>query len=190
MTTDALTKAAMEKLFKKLLDNHQQQDGGYPRIQYDASWLSPCLTGSKNENNQMTWKPVSRSFTNPFSDLENALDVEFHPSVKSFYGHFWSDGLWGKAFDEEISLIQVWNEEDLEMLRQNLLGHAFAKKKNRQALTLFIGCTIDDDIVSIRNDDGVVVIEKPGKKQHREIASSVAVFLNSFEPSTRPYSPL
>lgn len=175
-----------------LLDRHQQlfREQGLPgpTVEFDSQWTSVCIYGSKDQNRRVAWKPVRRSYHNAFTDMEAALEANFHPSVIAYYCSHWSDGIWGEFANEQISLIQVWNEDDLDMLKKNLLGHAFAKQKNRLPLTLFIGCTENDDIVSVDNESGQVIVEKPGKKAFRLIANDLTSFLEQFSPSTRPYS--
>jgi SecY interacting protein Syd len=175
-----------------LLNRHQslftEQGMPGPTVEFDAQWTSECIYGSKDQNRQVTWKPVRRSYRNTFTDMEEALEKKFHPSLVTYYCSHWSDGIWGEFANEQISLIQVWNDDDLDMLKKNLLGHAFAKHKNRLPLTLFIGCTSDDDIVSVDNESGQVIVEKPGKKAFRVLADNLATFLDGFTPSTRPYS--
>lgn len=182
------TALALKSLFKRYMDLFLEHGENGPSIHYDSEWLSPCISGSKNQHNEVHWKPVEKEEQNLFVDIEKALDVSFHPSVIGFYGNFWSDGIWGTYEGKEIALIQVWNEDDLDMLRKNMLGHAFAKGKNRQSLTLFIGCTDGEEIVSVNNETGEVIMEIPGKKPQQLLADSLADFLDKFIPNRRPYS--
>lgn len=120
--------------------------------------------------------------------METALGVKFHPDITSFYSHYWSDGIVVSHDSGEMSLIQIWNAEDEEMLKQNLLGHAFAKQKNRLPLTLFIGCTYHDEVIAIDNNSGHVVLEKAGFAAHETIANSVSEFLGQLTPTLKPYN--
>jgi len=194
-----------------LADLHQRfyllfdkEEPALPTIFFDSEWLSPCLvfgaeslpsyseTPQHLENSITTvpptnWKPVEWGAQNAFDDLEKALEVSFHPDIICFYTSFWSDGFRGVFEGNELSLIQVWNEDDFHMLKQNLLGHVFAKKKNKLPLTLFIGCTDNDLVISLDNTTGQVGLENPGQKQHHILAESLSEFLAGFEPSAQPY---
>jgi SecY interacting protein Syd len=173
-----------------LLNRHQQlfaKQGYGPSIAYDPQWTSECIYGSKDQENNVSWKPVRRSYNNAFSEMEAALETNFHPSIIAYYCSHWSDGIWGEFASKQISLIQVWNEDDLDMLKKNLLGHVFAKQKNRLPFTLFVGCTENDDIVSVDNSSGQIILETPGKKHVKVLAKDLVSFLESLSPNTRPY---
>ncbi|UZE94991.1 SecY-interacting protein [Alkalimarinus alittae] len=184
-----LTIEALERLLTRFVDLSHKLDLSLPKIEYDKDWTSKCIVdASPNENGLIEWKPTIRQADNIFSHLESALDVKFHPDVLNFYGYYWSDGIVVSHDLGEMSLIQIWNTEDEEMLKQNLLGHAFAKKKNKLPLTLFIGCTLDDEVIAIDNSTGQIVLEKAGFSAHKVIANSMSEFLNHLTPTLKPYN--
>ncbi len=179
---------ALSTLHKRYLALFQETEAQLPCVPYDPEWLSPCLTGGRLAHNEVAWQPVIRTNLHDFSGMESALGWTFHEDSKAFYSAYWSDGICGRLQGTELKLIQVWNEEDLEMLKENLLGHCFAKQKNRQPRSLFIGCSIDDDIIAIDNDSGAVTLEQPGFAPSQILADDLVQFLDEFEPNTRPYA--
>ena len=77
----------------------------------------------------------------------------------------------------------IWNSEDYERLRANLIGHALGRIKLKQPLSLFFGCTHPEEyVLSINNSSGQVMLEQPGKKANDCIAESLADFLNQLQP--------
>ncbi|MFD2229885.1 SecY-interacting protein [Alkalimarinus sediminis] len=180
---------ALEQLLQRFIELSHKLNLGLPTVEYDKNWLSECIIDEQpDEKGLVKWQPKIRRAEGVFSQMEDALGVKFHPDVIAFYTHFWSDGIVASHSNGEISLIQIWNSEDEDMLKQNLLGHAFAKQKNRLPLTLFIGCTYNDDIIAIDNNSGHVVLERPGFAPHETIANSISEFLNQLTPTLKPYN--
>lgn len=175
-------------VFARFLEQFETRPDRSPTVLYNPDWLSPCLFGARSESNQVAWRPVMRQAPHDFQALEKALGWAFHPDAIAYYSAYWSDGLCGTLDQEEVRLIQVWNEADLEMLKENLLGHCFAKKKNRQPRSLFIGCTLSDDIIAIDNESGRITLERPGFAPSRTLAEDVIAFLQAFQPNTQTYS--
>lgn len=180
---------ALENLFSRFIDLSQKLDHSLPKVSFDSEWTSVC-TGDANPNEQglVEWQPTPREGGDIFSHLERALEVQFHSDFIDFFSHYWSEGLIVSHALGEMSLIQIWNKEDEEMLKENLLGHCFAKRKNKLPLTLFIGCTVDDEVIALDNATGNIVLERAGYPAHQTIASHLAEFLGQLTPSLKPYN--
>jgi SecY interacting protein Syd len=170
----------------------------YPdlRIAFDPQWRSPCETGEPfdtAEGQVIAWRPVPRhpaSTDDDFAPIEQALNVVVHPDIKAYYGAFWSAGLEAEAIDGHVSLLFCWNQDDVARLNENLLGHAFARgarasRRSAQPLSLFFACTEPDSdlFLSVDNDTGVVLLERPGRGPVREVAANLAGFLDTLVPS-------
>lgn len=168
----------------------------YPTLTeiYDAQWRSPCERGQPFDDESGTrlisWQPAPRHLNTPhehdFAGLENALGQEIHPSIKSYYGTFWSAGLEAKAPQGHVSLILLWNQNDVDRLIENLVGHALAKRRARMPLSLFFACTeMDSELfLSVHNETGEVLLEKPGHKAVDVIAASLAGFIDTLVPTS------
>ncbi len=159
---------------------------GLPNFELDEPWPSACIEHQDEHN--YYWRHKSRDPVNIFLDIEKAIEIPFHPDLHTYYSSFWSNGICVEHCEVEFSLIQIWNEDDQERLKENILGHCFAKLKARQALTLFIGCADNNEILSIENETGKVIIERPGQKGSKLVAEDLESFLISASPITRPYS--
>jgi len=188
--TSEPTLQALQNLFDQFIALSEKINNNLPLITWDEEWTSECVLAntSPDEHGKVKWQPVARPYTKLFSSLENALEFEFHPDIVCFYNSFWSDGLIASHPRGEVSLIQIWNQQDEEMLKENLLGHAFAKIKNRLPITVFIGCTSDNQVIAIDNESGEVVLERPGYAAHETLAKNVAEFITILTPTLKEYS--
>lgn len=148
-------------------------------IEYDPEWPSICLDNAnmqKGENG--IWTPKVQEPKQSFSNLEDGLEITLHPDIKAFYTEFWSESLFAKSNGENYELLQVWNEQDFAILQENLIGHVLMKRRLKQAETLFIGLTDEDDIiVSVDNESGQVVLEQVGQEPHKILANSLPEFI-------------
>jgi len=161
---------------------------------FDSQWRSLCEMGDPIpiEGQEMVrWRPVANESADNFSGLENALDMRIHADIKEYYGTFWSAGMEATATDGHVSLLFTWNQQDVDRLIENLIGHSLAKRKSRQPFTVFFACTEpeSDLFLSIDNESGAVVLEQPGGKPLRQIATNVADFLNSLTPANPDHHP-
>ncbi|MDO6687357.1 MULTISPECIES: SecY-interacting protein [unclassified Agarivorans] len=153
------------------------QNSSYPQVEYDNDWLSPCTVGEPVDE-QIHWHPVLREQTGDFSGIEAALELTLHPSIKAFYGDYFSETLAVDFQNNRIELVQAWNEQDFDMLLENIIGHVLMQRRLKQNETVFIASTDDEmQVVSINNDSGEVVLEQLGKGIDRVLASSLDDFL-------------
>lgn len=175
------------------VDHHLK---AWPELEapFDPAWRSPCEIGepyshpSENgpgENGEfIRWRPVKRSLADDFPGLENALETEIHPDIKAYYGEFWSGNLEAEAPDGHVSLILLWNPDDADRLIENQIGHALVNRRSKSPLSLFFACTEpeSDLILTVRNDTGEVLLERPGYKPLRTVADSLSEFLDLLAP--------
>lgn len=164
-----------------------ENDYDLPSAVFEAPWPSPCI--QEQVGNTSYWRHQHKSETDLFKGIEEALELRLHQDIKEFYGNFWSNGICVEHDDVDFSLIQTWNEEDQETLRENIFGHCFAKLKGRLPLTLFIGCTQTNEVVCLDNDTGQIVLERPGKRAHKILADNLEAFIISLSPTTEAYNP-
>ncbi|MCH8141380.1 MAG: SecY-interacting protein Syd [Proteobacteria bacterium] len=146
------------------------------------------LLGRFDGNDRIVWQPLKRIHPitpNDFSRLERALELEIHPDLKSYYGRYWSGGLEAEAPQGHVSLLFLWNDEDVIRLTENLVGHALAKRRSRSTFSVFFACTEEDSelFLSVENESGRILLERPGYKPLRTVAGSLAEFLGSLVPA-------
>jgi SecY interacting protein Syd len=156
---------------------------------FDTEWRSPCEIGDPFRDREgaelIRWQPLARRFADDFGGVERALERPVHPDIKAYYGSFWAGGLEATAPEGHVSLLMLWNADDAVRLQENLIGHLLAKQRARSPFTVFFACTEPDSelFLSVDNESGVVVLEKPGYKPIREVAGSLAEFLQALTPA-------
>ncbi|MEM6707162.1 MAG: SecY-interacting protein Syd [Pseudomonadota bacterium] len=170
----------------------------YPRpvTDYDADWPSPCEQGSfyldDSGDAKIHWLPVPRwnteaelsGWPQDFDGLEHALETPIHGDFKALFSH-WSATLELTGAAGHVSLLQLWNRADVDRFVENLIGHVLVQRRARGPLTLFFACTDPDSeqILSIHNESGTIVLEEPGRPPLREVAPNLAQFLAGLEPA-------
>lgn len=159
-----------------------------PLIPYNAQWLSACYLHNANEGEMVPWRPIRQTGNDMFLRLEEALEEKVHPDIISYYSRYWSDPLPATCADGDLTLLLVWNEEDMERLRSNLIGHALSKRQQKRPLTFFIACPEPDEnfFISVDNFSGEVLLETPGKPPLRKLADNLTDFLSTLTPKTVP----
>ena len=166
---------------------HQRQHCKQPlSVEFDSQWLSACYSDSQQlkDGELCQWQPVKQRHQDMFSRLAEALDEEVHPDIVTFYSRYWSSHLTASSDEGDLELLQVWNQDDMERLRSNLLGHALAKRKLKQPLSFFIAITYPDEgMLCVDNSSGEIWYEMPGKKPIRKIADSLCTFLSRIKPA-------
>lgn len=158
---------------------------GLPCQVREADWPSDCFCEDSEEGALTPWRPVRISDPiDMFDRLGQALEQPIHPDLVSYYSRYWSDPLYARHPDGELSLLFCWNEADMERLRANLIGHALSKFRTGQPLTLFFACVEpdSDQILTLNNQDGSIWLERPGKPAIQQIAGSLSEFLEQLTP--------
>lgn len=161
---------------------------------YDPQWTSSCETGQPFAapadaecERLIAWQPVARGNAGAadFAGLENALETTLHPDFKAYYSSFWSGTLECTAPEGHVSLLQLWNPQDVDRLVENMIGHVLGQRRARAPLTLFVACTEPDSdlILCIENATGAVLLERPGSKPLRTVAPSIAQLIDTLVPS-------
>ncbi|MED5524480.1 MAG: SecY-interacting protein [Pseudomonadota bacterium] len=160
--------SALERLFSRIPQDHDCW-----RYQPDPDWPSPCEGDGR-------WHPVKREPAGDFANVESALELELHPSIKAYFSHYFMEYLRVGHQRGEVQLLGAWNAQDFERLQQNIIGHVLMKRRLKQPVTVFFACTDDDNfMLSIDNQSGEVVLEPVGKEATEVLAPSLAAFLDS-----------
>ncbi len=179
--------STVEQALDRFIQSHLELNTNPPgRIEFDTQWPSECYQGQPDSDGLIDWKPVLQGQPNDlFERLEQALEVEIHSDIKAYYSRYWSDPLPAQSPQGQLNLLFVWNSQDLERLRANLIGHALGRQRLKQPLSFFFGCTDPEELVlSVDNNSGQVMLEQPGKKRCDVIAPSLADFLTQLTPLT------
>ncbi|MCW8930120.1 MAG: SecY-interacting protein [Gammaproteobacteria bacterium] len=175
----------LDNFFKRFINTIHAETGKLPIIQYEPDWPSVCQQGepflTEEMINSIYWQPIQRESNNALSGLEKALDIEIHQDLKIFFSHYWSEQIDTIYQQGNLTLLFVWNQTDMDRLIENQIGHALNKIRNKQTLTFFIACTDSDYIISLENDSGQVVLERPGYPAEKVLASNLTQFINELE---------
>jgi len=174
MTSTVTT--ALDRFLKTALTNNQ--DRGF-ELSPDPEWPSPC---EYLEEDKHLWRPVKQDPAISFEGLSHALELDIHPDIQAFYGSFFSESFNASASEGELVLLQLWSPRDFDRLRENLIGHALAKRRLKHDFTVFIGTTDTELFLSIDNNTGCILLEEPGKKPLKQVDDNVTSFLNRLSP--------
>lgn len=157
-------------------------------VEHDPDWPSPCETGEPDASGRIAWQPVRRQAFDILEPLAATLAVDLHPAIGAYWGRWFSNGFDTVCDEGPVQLLGIWNPEDQDRLLQNLLGHALQQKRTKQPLTLFFACTEPDSdlILSVANDSGAVVLERPGQAERRVVAPALSTFLETLAPAPEP----
>lgn len=168
--------------------DHSSKDNMGLLTYYDNEWPSPCFqvnaNMSKQDGDEVSWRPVLRSEPASLSNLEEALEVRIPLELQLLFGRYYSHDLNASTEDGGLSIIQAWNEQDFDRLQKNLIAHVLMKRRLKQAETLFFGLTDEEDyILSVMLSTGAVMLEKVGKEPVRELAPNLSAFLLNLKPA-------
>lgn len=180
---------ALEALMRRYLNLYRVNEcSSYPCANFDPPWPSPCMEfDGSQELPSGAWRPVERRDIGIFDSMQDAFGFEFHPDIKTYYGAYWSNGFCAQWKDLDLALIQIWNDEDEEAFKQNMLGHLFARKKNGLPPSYFLGTTDGSEIITLDQETGAVQLERPGYAAHETLSDSLELFLIGLIPNTNDY---
>jgi len=176
------TQTQLFDFFERFKNLWQSQKQSLPQTVFDPQWISPCQVGEV-ETQLIHWLPVKRESAVDLSNIEEALDIKLHPSIVEFFCSAYSAGLPAAYQDHPIELIQVWNEQDFNLLQENMIAHFMMQKRLKQPASMFIAsCSDEMQIVSVLNATGEVQLETLGKGQEAILADNLANFLTALTP--------
>jgi SecY interacting protein Syd len=155
-----------------------------PTIEFDDEWLSPCLQIDAQFNpalvdngTMLPWIMEPRTGAS-LANLNEALDFLLPPALSDFYCSCFAYHLEVHFAGKNLTLLQVWNEDDFRQLQENIIGHVLMKRRLRQRDTIFIGFTEDDEeIISVDIGTQAVVVERVGQEWEVELAPDLPTFI-------------
>lgn len=155
------------------------------QVPYDPDWSSPCELPLEADRAFVQWQPIRREKADDFAGLEAALECTVHADIKAYYDSFWSGTVETVAEEGPVSLLLLWNFEDVTRLVENMIGHALQNRRKNLPLTWFFACTAPDSelFLSLDNQSGEVLLEHPAKPPIKKVAASLADFINRLKPA-------
>lgn len=167
---------------QSFVENYQETLNHLPLVAVDEQWPSPCIKEKFNDD-FMTWLPIEVKQKLSFENIERALDLSLHPTIKTYFSVIFSDSIPASCSEGYLQLLFAWSEADFERLQENLIGHVLMKQKLKQEITLFFAVTDDENIIlSVNNSSGEVWAERVGCKAHKKIANSLNEFIDELQP--------
>ncbi|MDE8557246.1 SecY-interacting protein [Pantoea vagans] len=175
------TAAALRDFTIRYCQHWLQQTGHAPASSDLYGVPSPCALEDREQ--RVVWQPLPFSLPPTLDAVERAVDIQLQPPITAFYSTQFAGDMQARFGENQLTLLQVWSEEDFLRLQENLIGHLVMQRRLRQSPTLFIATTdSEEEIISLSNLSGEVILEQPGRKQRVVLAKSLEIFLKSLQP--------
>lgn len=173
----------MQELWQQFVQSYVQNTA--PTIEFDDEWVSPCLytktdfnPASVDNGASLPWVMQPRTGVS-LANLDAALEFSLPQALSDFYCSCFAHHLDVHFAGKNLTLLQIWNEEDFSQLQENIIGHVLMKRRLRQRDTVFIGFTADDEeIIAVDIATQAVVVERVGKEWEIELAPNLPTFIN------------
>ncbi|MFE0586245.1 SecY-interacting protein [Pantoea vagans] len=175
------TAAALRDFTTRYCQHWLQQAGHGPASSDLYGVPSPCALEDREQ--RVVWQPQPFSLPKTLDAVERAVDIQLQPPITAFYTTQFAGDMQARFGENQLTLLQVWSKEDFLRLQENLIGHLVMQRRLRQSPTLFIATTdSEEEIISLSNLSGEVILEQPGRKQRVVLAESLEIFLKSLQP--------
>ncbi|MEE9691635.1 SecY-interacting protein [Aeromonas hydrophila] len=162
-----------------------QRDGEARRVLplcvWEADWRSPCELDDPKEG-RVAWRPHRRAEPADFTAMNEALELTLHPAAQALFGGWFSRPVPCLYKGLRLEFVLPWNEADLDLLKENLIGHLLMLRKLKRSPSLFIATTRNEmTLVSLDNESGQVWLEWLDSGRRLVLAPSLPAFLERLE---------
>ena len=163
------------------LFTRQRRVGGIPLVAHDVDFSSPAEILPAHAG-QVGWQPWLKPQPSSFANVGLGLEIEVHPDVSAFFGHYYAGNIEGCFKGLFLTLLQPWNEADFERLQQNQIAHQLMMNKLKLPASWFLAsCHDEHKLVTLNNASGAVQLERLGKGVIGVLAPTLAQFLRQIE---------
>lgn len=172
---------ALQQLNQRYEQYWQDNTQGMPQSVSLCDIPSPCMVTQDAE--RVFWQPQPRCQNVSLQAVEQALEIRLREDIQAYFCAQFAADMAVSWQQQPLTLLQVWNDEDWSRLQENLIGHLVSQRQRKCTPTLFLALTEDDNqIVSVCNLTGGVVLERLGDAQHTVLAEDLVTFLNGLQP--------
>ena len=183
---NTITSESLSNFTKKYVSQWLEQTD-LPPASVDLYGIpSPCVV--RTGENWVYWEPQPFPLEDKsLHKVATALDINLQEDIHGFYTTQLAGDMKASFEGLELSLVQVWNEDDFIRLQENLIGHLVTQKRLKLSPTLFIA-TLDSEIemISMCNLTGEIILEKFGSKDRRVLSPDINHFMKVLLPIIEP----
>lgn len=176
--------SALTQFTSSFIDLWQKKVGHEPASRDLYGVASPCIVRAENET--VFW--LSQPFTaeKTLANVAMAIEIMLREECTAFYTQQYAGDMASSFGSLELTLIQVWSDEDFIRLQENLIGHLVTQRRLKLSPTLFIATTESEmEMVSLCNISGEVILEHFGTKKREVLAPSLDIFIQGLQPQIK-----